>query len=341
AEKNDVKGNLEVQTGLRIEAIVAEEGPTLASMTFPSYRHLLDLKVQTRHPELGEVDLIQPFGIVARADDRVVGLALAELPASPGGKNTDTAVLLSVFVRPEARRQGIATALVAAFEQETARRSFHKVGAIYTTGRPGMDWMEQVFAKRGWQDPVAASSVVHFTPQAALGSKFFTPRSLAHYQHAFEIFPWHEITAEDREVIERTNREQCWIEPALGPFKHELEELDPSSVGARRDGVVVGWVLNHRVSPTTVRHTIGYVRPDLARRAKLLALLHPCWTDLMQQGVTLCTFATPHCYPPMVAFIHRLFAPFASFVGESRRATHDLGSLAGDGGGHPLESVKK
>jgi GNAT superfamily N-acetyltransferase len=327
AEKDDAKND--AKNDLRIEGLSAGVGPDLASMTFPSYRHLLDLRIQTRHPELGEVDLVQPFGLVAWDDDRVVGLALAELPASRGGKNTDTAVLLSVFVRPEVRRQGIAAALVAAFEAETARRGFHKVGAIYTTGRPGMDWMERVFAERGWQDPQAASTVVHFTPQAALGSKFFTPRSLTHYQHAFEIFPWHEISAEDREVIERSNREHCWIEPALGPFKHELEELDPSSVGARRDGVVVGWVLNHRVSPTTVRHTIGYVRPDLARRAKLLALLHPCWTDLVEQGVTLCTFATPHCYPPMVAFIHRLFAPFASFVGESRRATHDLKGLDG------------
>lgn len=299
----------------------------LLEMTFPGYRHLLPLEPQPRHPHLGEKDPVQPFAIVARRaerDGRIVALALADRPLEDGAGE---AQLLSVFVRPEGRRAGLARLLVQAVETEVTERGLRELAAVYITGKPGIEWMERVLRHRGWNEPVPASFVARFRPEDGLALGYF--RRLAKYAEDLEIFPWSELTREDLEEMRRSNAEARWIVPALEPWRHEPATLDASSVGARYHGRVVGWVLNHRVQPSMVRFTISYMRADLARRAKILALYHASLARLRDGGdCRFCTFITPYSYPRMIAFARRVIAPLSSFVGESRRITKDLGSRA-------------
>lgn len=302
----------------------------LSAMTFPAYRHLLDMRPRPRHPELGEVEPIQPFAIVARQDGRLVGLALAETPLAETPVTTipeATALppqLLSVFVRPEARRRGVATALVAAVEAEVRARGLGQLAAVYTTGKPGIEWMEQIFARRGWDPPERASLSVRIETKRALTWNGFEERRVRALGRGLEIFPWAELTDAENEEIQRSNGERRWIEPSLEPWPHDRSQLDSSSVGARYQGKVVGWVLNHRILPGVVRFSVSFMRRDLSRRGRIVPLYHASFLRVDAQGCHLCTFITPFSYPRMIEFIERWLTSVASFVGESRRARLEL-----------------
>jgi GNAT superfamily N-acetyltransferase len=312
-----------VPADLVLERLDAEDRWRLAGMTFPAYRHLLALGIQKRHPELGDERLVRPFGFVLRRDGTPVALALAELPADAGDSLPPQ--LLSVFVAPAERRRGLATALVERVEEEVRSLGYHDLGAVYTTGRPGIEWMEQLFAKGGWDAPVPQSLSVRFEPARALESPALAPERLRAYGEGLEIFPWSEIGAEELQAIRRSDEEQHWVEPALNPWQFDPRSLDPSSVGARLDGRVVGWVLNHRVITDVVRWSVAFMRRDLSRRARSVPLFEASLRRIVARGdCRFCTFITPFSYPHMIRLIRRWIAPISFFVEESRRIHRSL-----------------
>lgn len=290
----------------------------VAGMTYPAYRHLLALGERKRHPELGDERLVRPFGFVARRDGRSVALALAEEPVAAGDEHPPQ--LLSVFVEAAERRRGLARALVARVEAELRGRGHDALTAVYTCGKPGVEWMERLLVERGWEPPVPQSLSVRFEPRRALESPAFEPDRLRAYREGLEIFPWSEISPEELQDIRRSDQEHHWVEPALNPWQFDPRSLDPSSVGARYRGQVVGWVLNHRVIADVVRWSVAFMRRDLARRARTVPMFETSLRRIVARGdCRFCTFITPFSYPHMIRLIRRWIAPISFFVEESRR----------------------
>ena len=299
--------------------------PGLAAMTFPIYRPLLTLAPASRHPEQGDARRIQPVAVVARAGGEPVGLALGELPIDPG----PAPELLSLFVAAEARGMGMGTALVAALEEEVARRGAGELAAVYTAGKPSIAAVERIFARRGWEEPRPRTLSVRFPPEAALASDLFSERRMRALGAGLDLVPWVELGAEERAEIRRSHEREPWITPALAPWRFEAAGFDPvSSIGARYRGRVVGWVINHLVDPRTVRFTCSFMRKDISRRGRIVPLYHASLRRLAAAGVPRATFITPVVYPNMIRFIRRWIEPIAEFVGETRGTRKQLGGAA-------------
>lgn len=319
--------------GLEFETLEAgrELPPGLEEMTFPIYRPLLQLAPVSRHPEQGDVRLVQPVAVVVRSGDRLAGLALAEEPLEgvegvKGVEGDRRPELLSLFVRPAARCAGVATALLAALEREFVLRGATAMATVYTAGRPSIPALERVLEKRGWDEPRARTLSVRFPPKAALGSDLFSERRMSALSGRLELFPWRDLDADSRARIRSTHDAAPWITPALAPWRFEAAGLDPlSSIGARYRGEVVGWVINHVVAPGTVRFTCSFLRKDLSRRGRIVPLYRESLCRLAEGGVERATFVTPVSYPNMVRFILRWIAPIAEFVGETRGSAKKLG----------------
>lgn len=295
-----------------IDGMRAGEAEACQGLTFPAYRHLLALEPTLRHPSEPEQHRIQPVAVVARLDGRLLGLGLAELPLQAG----DVPQLLSISVRSEYRRRGVATALVGAVEDLVAARGFDSMEAVYMTGRESIAALERILAARAWEPPALRSVSVKFTIEEALATPWYgrvrTPEGA-------EIFPWCELTAAERQRIAASNEEAPWIPDSLQPWRHDTHGFDAvSSVGLRYRGEVVGWVINHRVEERTVRFTCSFMRRDLSRRARILALYTESIRRLSETPCRSCTFITPTVYPEMVTFIRQHMAPYASFIGETR-----------------------
>ncbi len=308
-----------------IEPLSPERAPEVAAMTFPVYRQLLSLKPTTRHPEQGDPRPIQPLAFVTREGDAAVGLIVGEeVLAGPGGVE-----MLSLFVVPDRRGRGIATALVARLETEAARRGSSALTTVYTVGKPSIAAVERILWKRGWEAPQVRTLSVRFTPEAFLASDLFSERRMRALGSKLELFPWIELTGADRDAIRASNERQPWITPALAHWRFELGGFDAlSSIGARYEGEVVGWVINHVVSPGLVRFTCSFLRKDLSRRGRIVPLYRESLRRLVDTDCRLATLVTPVEYPNMIRFLLRWIAPIAQFVGETRGSRKELATAA-------------
>jgi GNAT superfamily N-acetyltransferase len=299
-----------------IVPVAPETAPLLGSLTFPAYRHLLTLAPAARHLDDTTQPPIQPIAIAAWVVPKPVGLILAETPHDRGGAGVDPE-LLSLFVLPEWRSLGIGGRLVEAMERTVFERGFDRLGAVWMTGKPSIPALERVLQKRGWVAPATRTISVRFTPEEAARTPWFQRVRLP--ADRFQIVPWSEVTAAERDQIRQSHEAAPWIAPGLEPWRHDSYGFDPiSSLGLRHGGSIVGWVINHRLPDGCVRFTCSFMRHDLSRRGRILPLYTESILRLSAAGVQECTLVTPLEYRDMADFLRRRCARAVHFFGETR-----------------------
>ena len=278
-------------------------------MVFPSYRPLL------AHVGSADAQGNRFFARRATADGRPIGLALGGIPSG-----ADAAELLSVYVRPEARNVGVATELLRGIESDFRGAGAKSVTGTYMTSNPTIPALERALAKAGFPAPERRSIAVRFLPEEPARCVWYRKARLP---EGATIFPWTELTGAERDWLQRSQADHAWIHPDLEPWRFD-EGFDPSSsFGMRKDGEVVGWVVNHFVSPELVRFTVAFMRRDLALRGASFPLYVESLKRLQGRGLT-CTFITASQFPAMNRFILRRVCPFVTFCGETRGVTKTL-----------------
>lgn len=303
----------------RCELLAGPAPADLSNMTFPAYRHLLQLEPALRLEFEPGQPVIQPVAAVARDDSSsAIGLALAELPTAGGG----IPELLSLFVARPHRGHGVGTDLLAFLEERLAARGVDRLCAVYTVGKPGVAALERVLQKLGWQPPAPRTLSVRVATEQALKVPWVGRLRL---RSGCEIFSWMELTAEERERLYRSQQETHWIAEDLVPWRFDEHGFEPAtSVGMRCGRDVVAWVLNHQTSPTTLRFTCSYIRKDLGRRGRILPLFSESIRRMAEAGFTECTFVTPLHHATMVAFIQRHIQPWAGSVWQTYGSEKEL-----------------
>ncbi len=299
---------------VRFRTTTASEKAAIEGLTFPAFRHLLDLSPQSRikDPSQPSGPLIQPLAVVADLEGMVVGMVLAELPIEGQG----TPEILSLFVQPAVRCKGIADHLMGRVVQEIADRGFAAVNAVYMTGKPEIAALEKIFWKQGWLPPVVRMAVVRFTVDDI---DRFPWMRWARVRKGYEAVLWSDLAPEDVATLRASDDSEGWIPPDLKPWDHTRAGFEPqTSMALKRDGLVVGWVLNHALSEDFVRYTCSYIRPDLGPRGLLVTLYRASLDRMRSAGFTVGTLTAPAKHPQMVKFLKRHAAPYVSFVGETR-----------------------
>jgi len=311
---------------ISIRPLIPEVAPLLGSMTFPAYRHLLELAPAPRHLDDTTQKPIQPIAFAAWVGPKPVGVALAEMPLE-GTNSTADPEILSIFVLQDWRGQGVATQLVAALEEAMRERGYPRIAAVWMTGRPSIPAIEHILELRGWLPPATRTISVRFTPEEAARTPWFQRVKLP--EGRFEIVPWSEITADERAEIRRSHEAAPWIARGLEPWTHDYYGFDPiSSLGLRYGGSVVGWVINHRISADCVRFTCSFMRHDLSRRGRILPLYTESILRLSTAGIKECTLVTPLEYAEMAEFLRRRCASAVHYFGETRGSSKRLGDSA-------------
>ncbi len=284
-----------------------------AEMTYPAYRPL----VLENGPGLR---------LAARYQGQPVGLAVA-FPQQP-----PDAEVLSIFVVPEMRSQGLGTAMLQVLEGSLRDYGVERLQFVYPTGKPITPAVERMLGKAGWPAPrprmllfttrVDQASIERLQ-QAGWFHKTQSPRGC-------EVFAWSELKPSEAESMRRQQAEAEWYPEMLSPF-NEPEAMDrQASLGVRFQGRVVGWFVCHRTSEDTLRYTSLFVRSDVTLRGVGFYLLAEAIRRLVAQPqqVRLATFGI-HATNPVAGFVERRVVPYLNLA--SKTTTHEsIKTLAGD-----------
>jgi GNAT superfamily N-acetyltransferase len=288
----------------------AEQGGVFRMQTFPAFRGWLDFEAA------GTV----PVAIGASQQGATVGLALAVPDA--GGLRCN---LLSLYVDPSKRGQGIATSLLARLEEECLARGLRTLWGNYMTGQPTTPALERVLVKCGFPQPEGSMLVVKCSADSVKDAPWAQLRAMP---AEYEIVRWVDVSAGEREHIRESNARKSWIASDLIPFNFESGIEPATSLALRYRGEIVGWCLTHVVGGV-LRFTCAYVRPDLARMARLVHLIGEAVARAPAIGVTEGMWTTPFSHPSMVRFVRRWMQPYATFCGETRNVEKRLAAEPG------------
>jgi GNAT superfamily N-acetyltransferase len=290
----------------------------LDAWTFPAYRHLLDLQPSVRRIG-GDRRPVQPLAFVAYDGKQPQGLVMGCVPAAANGPVPDMPndpELLSVFVAPAARHQGVGAQLVQALEDAIAASQFPRITAVYMTGNAEISFLEKLLKRRAWSPPEARMHVLKCSLEQARTMPWYGKYKLG---KGFELFPWAELSSEAMDRLKASHRATDWIAADLKPWEYDTQMLEPSaSLGIRFMDEIVGWVISHRISNDTVRFTCAFIRRDLARQGRILPAFSEACERARQAGFTRMMFATPAHHPEMSRFTERWCAPWASSWTETR-----------------------
>ena len=278
------------------------------ALTFPVYRELLSTeKLEKSVIAIGATD----------QSNQPAGLILAQI--EPHKHSTE---LLSIYVKPHLRSQGMANAMLNRLEEESLRRGIKSVHCSYTTGQPTTIALEKLFQKRNWTSPQTRQFIYKCDRRILQASWLHQKYNLP---SGFSLFLWRSITIEEkRQIVERQKAER-WIPQDLTPFQYEKSFEPANSLGLRYQDKVVGWLITHRVTNNTIRYTCGFVQKEL----QAFGLIFPLYIEAAKRQASFfpnykASWAVPIAHKSMISFAQRNLAPFALSSEQSKYSSKRL-----------------
>jgi len=270
-----------------ISLIEAEQAKHYVHLTFPALRFPLlepegkDLAIAVAHDSEGTA----------------VGMAYG------WGGPRQTFELMSIYITPLFRRQGIGTRLLSTVEAELVSKDYSLGVHNYT-----LPIEDQGFAsflmEQGWTRPRVRQLICKGTLEGFCSTPWFR----AHTPKGFELKAWAELSEEERSGInERSALEENWFAEDQDPFVYEIDCHVLTSVALLKDGVVVGWVLTHLPDEAeSLRWTVSFVAPELARKGHIVHL----WQEAARRqkeatDLKYLTWGVPLSHPRMLDFVKR------------------------------------
>ncbi len=254
---------------------------------------------------------VNTVAIGASVAGKPVGLAMAEI------QEDKSATVLSLFVVQAYRYQGIGTALLNSLEKELCSKGCTSIEFIYTTGQPTTSTVEHLLDKCGWSSPRPRRIICKTSAYEMSNAPWMHPRR--QLSDSYSIFPWTEITPEERAVIQQQET-QSWIDPDLIPFNHE-KDLEPiNSMGLRYKGQVVGWLITHRIAPDTIRYSCAYIRPDLQKLGRLIFLYIRAVRLQIAANIPFIIWTTCLEHTGMINFTKKHMGPYLTYLKETKGA---------------------
>lgn len=276
-----------------IEVVPLERGETApyASFTFPALRPLLD----------GE-RTIRPVILGARSGPDAVGLTWGL--AAPDRQFE----LLSLYVAPLWRGQGIGARLLAALEGHYQAQGC-VLGAHFFTIAENETGPARFLMGQGWSRPTIRQVICQTTTELILASPL---SAFARLPRGYRIIGWAEVTPEQKEAIrERSAREPGWYPDQLDPFRHEPDCQMETSIALLYGDGVVGWLFSHVLDENTLRMTCSFVAKELERMGRVL---HLWWEAGVRQDARTTLKRTiwtvPVSYGNHVQFVMRHVKPW-------------------------------
>lgn len=271
-----------------------------------SYNHLTYPKIQNRWSRKAPRGKL--VGIVAEVSTKQVGLILADVFSIQPNQPPEAEVI-SLFVLPQYRNQGIGRNLIEKLEAGLIRLGCTQMNVTYKSTPITTSILEPLLKQQNWQPPKISFLLGKTTTEKVSQAPWVRKYPLS---DKFTVFPWHELTNADKQQI------QTFDYPAsLNPFGNiPAEPLN--SLGLRYQNQLIGWMVTHRVASDAIRYSTMFVDNKFQRMARAISLLSQSILLQAESSVPYCLFAVADDNPPMLQFVRRHLQPYLIEVNDSR-----------------------
>uniref|UniRef100_A0A0C1R732 N-acetyltransferase domain-containing protein n=1 Tax=Tolypothrix bouteillei VB521301 TaxID=1479485 RepID=A0A0C1R732_9CYAN len=243
-------------------------------------------------------------GVAAFLNAKMVGLIIVELLPN-------AVEIISFFVIPECRYQGIGNQLLKHVEQALIKLKAPQIQVKYRVTELTTSALESILKKQEWQPPQTDFILFKSNRDNILQAPWLNQYSLP---DKFTIFPWVELTEADKaSIIKR----QAYPE-LLSPFSPDIRLEPLNSLGLRYQGEVVGWVINHRIDSDTVRYSIMFVEERFQKMGRAISLLIESINIQVNSNIFYGTLAVSSSNQPMLKWCDRYLKPYTILTSESR-----------------------
>ena len=262
------------------------------SLTFPR----LGKRFSRRQPQ-GEL-----LAVMAELSGQPIGLVVVDF-LSP------VAEIISLYVQPKYRQHGIGTALFENLEIGLLAKGCQSLTVNYKSTELTQFALEPLLKKLDWQPPqvefVLGKSTIDRLGQVPWLRKY-------PFSSAFTIFPWSELTNEDRTQIAQMD-----YPAALDPLQdNSFEPIN--SLGLRYAGKMVGWIVTHRVAENSIRYSSLFVDQPHQKVGRGITLLSQSILAQIEANIPNCLFAAPKSNREMTNFVARRLQPYLTQLSDSR-----------------------
>jgi GNAT superfamily N-acetyltransferase len=246
-------------------------------------------------------------GIAAFQEQQCVGLVLVEI--IPATNHMD---MLSYFVSPTHRQQGIGTQLLCRLQKLAVKLNCPHIQAKYQATELTHIALDPIFAKLNWSAPEMEFLLVESTTERIKQAPWMHRYPLP---GAFTTFPWLELTSTEAEQLQQRQD----YPKALSPFTDD-PRLEPlTSLGLRYQNRVVGWMITHRIAPDTIRYSTMYVEPPFQKLGRGVSLFIESLQRQIDSPIAKGKYAVAKENMPMIRFVQRHAAPYLTALSESRQ----------------------
>ncbi len=240
------------------------------------------------------------------------GLFLGAWYNQPGQPRALTVLTLRVAERY--RREGIGTMLLARSEEAARAGNCEFLTALLADDSRESPAAQILAARHGWVRFRMVSSF-YKGPFRLIENTHWVTRVQPWPEH-FEVFPWRDITAEERESLLAKRSDPYHVGPGLDPFVRESEPAR-NSVGLRVKGEIAGWAVSWYMNTdppdrTTVYGTRLFVRGDLQRRGYGAMLLAEHIKRAIETGIHYVVFSIAPGNEMMHRLLNKHLRPYVS-----------------------------
>ncbi len=222
--------------------------------------------------------------------------------------------VLTLRVAERYRRQGVGTLLLAAGEEAARAANCEYLNALLASDSPEGPAAQILAARCGWMRFRMISNFYKI-PWRLIESSHWATRIQPWPEH-FEVFPWQNVTAEERESLLAKRDDPFQFTPGLDPFVGESQPTR-NSVGLRIKGNIAGWAVSWhiRTDPpdlTTMSGTRLFVRGDLQRRGYGAMLLAEHIKRCPEAGIHFSVFSVAAENRLMLRLLNKHLRPYIS-----------------------------
>ncbi len=216
----------------------------LEKYTFPNIRKQIQ-SIEIKNPILA---------VSVRNNNDIVGLCIAEFDFSQ-----PCSEIISFYLDPEFRNQGIGQELLNKTEQILRQKGYEEVRTYFWSSWESFKPTKHILKKQAWSEPEKLMDVF----RTDIGRISEIPwRENVQLPEGYEIVPWSWVSPDEKKEIRDEQEFIPFYDEAYSPFLHTEHLAYYTSLALKFRDKVIGWLLSYWNSTSTIEYNNVFIRKE-------------------------------------------------------------------------------